>query len=440
MHSFSYIIYRRNCTQKPKCIYVLGEKRWLREEEYTVSNDLKDLSNCKKDGVCYSGLRNLGATCYVNSLLQVWFHNMFLRKAIYSWNPALDVKEIPFDSSKPFNPRSPIGQLQLVFARLQFGYNKFVDPSPFIKSLNLDVSQQQDAQEFCKLFLDFLEDDLACQENASVRNVVQDEFAGEYCYVTTCLNCSFESSTKSKFYELTLNIETSNSEKKGNRNVEDCLSQFFAKEILDGSNSYSCPRCRTKQSATRGIVLTKLPPTLNLQLLRFVYDRTQNVRRKLNCSIGFPEVLDMASYFPSGNNGSKVVYRLRAVLQHFGKSAHSGHYVAQIKDVKKNLWFKFNDESVVQLDTKNFRKALDNLDIVNDDEVCIIEPGVTKEVTRVKEGDRLSSENAYMLVYQLAERGKCTLLTTTTSSCIYLLIALCTCMYILLFFPLTLVR
>lgn len=340
----------------------------------------------------------------------MWFHNTFLRKAIYSWNPALDLKEFPFDSSKPFNPKSPIGQLQLVFARLQFGYNKFVDPSPFINSLNLDVSQQQDAQEFCKLFLDFLEVDLSSQENSSVRNVVQDEFAGEYFYVTTCLACGFESKSKSKFYELTLNIETSNSEKKGNRKVEDCLAQFFDKELMEGSNSYSCPVCKTKQSATRDIVLNKLPPTLNLQLLRFVYDRSQNVRKKLNCSIGFPELLDMAPYFPNGNNGSKVLYRLRAVLQHFGKSAHSGHYVAQIKDVKRNLWFKFNDESVRQLDTKNFRKALDNLDVSNDDEVCIIEPGASKEPPRVKEGDRLSSENAYMLVYQLAGRGKCTLL------------------------------
>lgn len=313
---------------------------------------------------------------------------------------------MPYDASQPFNPRSPIGQLQLIFSRLQFGYNKFVDPSPFIRSLNLDVSQQQDAQEFCKLFLDFLEDDLSTQVDPSVRNVVQNEFAGQYCYVTACITCGFESSTVSKFYELTLNIEGNNGEKKTLRRIEDCLSQFFDKEIMEGSNSYSCPNCQTKQPATRGIVLDTLPPTLNLQLLRFVYDRSQNNRKKLNCLISFPEILDMSPYFPAQNKGKKIIYNLRAVLQHFGKSAHSGHYVAQIKDADKNIWFKFNDETVGQIDTKHFRKTLDNLDN-NQDDICIIDTKVNKDASRSKEIDRLSSENAYMLVYQLAERGEC---------------------------------
>lgn len=44
-------------------------------------------------------------------------------------------------------------------------------------------------------------------------------------------------------------------------------------EKLDGENRYFCESCQSKQSATRRIKLHSLPPTLNLQLMRFVFDR-----------------------------------------------------------------------------------------------------------------------------------------------------------------------
>ena len=44
-------------------------------------------------------------------------------------------------------------------------------------------------------------------------------------------------------------------------------------EDLDGDNQYMCTQCDQKRDATRRIVLRHLPPVLNLQLLRFVYDR-----------------------------------------------------------------------------------------------------------------------------------------------------------------------
>ena len=48
---------------------------------------------------------------------------------------------------------------------------------------------------------------------------------------------------------------------------------FLKEEKLEGDNQYMCAGCNSKQNASRRIQLRKLPPVLNLQLLRFVFDR-----------------------------------------------------------------------------------------------------------------------------------------------------------------------
>lgn len=59
----------------------------------------------------------------------------------------------------------------------------------------------------------------------------------------------------------------------GNKTLDESLSEFLVEEKLEGADKYSCTVCKDKQEAVRFIKLNKLPPTLNLQLLRFVYDR-----------------------------------------------------------------------------------------------------------------------------------------------------------------------
>lgn len=47
----------------------------------------------------------------------------------------------------------------------------------------------------------------------------------------------------------------------------------WQEEKLEGDNRYFCESCQSKQNATRRIRLLSLPCTLNLQLMRFVFDR-----------------------------------------------------------------------------------------------------------------------------------------------------------------------
>ncbi len=55
--------------------------------------------------------------------------------------------------------------------------------------------------------------------------------------------------------------------------------------MMDGDNQYFCEDCDNKRDARRFIKLTDLPRVLNLQLLRFVYDRNTGTKKKLSNKI-----------------------------------------------------------------------------------------------------------------------------------------------------------
>ncbi|KAJ4439470.1 hypothetical protein ANN_07594 [Periplaneta americana] len=255
------------------------------------------------------------------------------KHAVYSWSPEEDPQEMANliqkrDEGQEYSPESSIGHLQLLFALLQFGKRRYVDPTSFILSLGLDTTTQQDAQEFSKLFISMLEERLSHQSSPLVKNIINDQFCGKYSYVTKCQQCGTESARPSMFYELELNIA-------GHKTLADCLEEFLKEERLEGADRYHCAVCMDKQDATRSITLERLPPVLNLQLMRFVFDRQKGCKKKLSSYLQFPENLDMSMYLQKPNGS--LLYVLSAVLIHCGHSANSGHYVEYaIRKVQDN--------------------------------------------------------------------------------------------------------
>lgn len=494
---------RKNC-KRILCLACF-DRSWIDNESPNTSGyDNYDTTNCEQkrtDLKTFVGLKNLGATCYVNCLLQLWFHNPALRKAIYEWekhgnsggstneqredvcasrmiqessvtNENKDhvttkrpLEEYQGESNSPAKKKSasderngapsetsknqnqllsstvattsasseistqgsrtresaktnPIEQLQLIFARLQFTNKKSIDPFNFIDSLALNAAEQQDAQEFGNLFMEFLEKSFADQKNSFVSKIIQNQFCGQYSYATICDHCKHRSLSDSKFYELDLGIQNIDT-------LHDSLTEYFRPRILDGK--YNCSNCQRAQSAHRKIILKSLPPTLNLQLLRFVYDVQRGTRQKLNSYIIFPEILDMSHFLKETDVGTKTstleassrnnnnyltyngsssksqsnIYILSAVLIHRGSSPHSGHYIAHIKDRITKDWYKFNDDSVERIGPQlQVSSDGENITIVEDKpQLFKVTDSNTGKTTRL-ESKSLKSKTAYMLVYQ----------------------------------------
>ncbi|KAJ3329488.1 hypothetical protein HDU76_007803 [Blyttiomyces sp. JEL0837] len=374
------------CRLNPNCVNNMGQNAWLGDGlalklNKKIADQTANLTEERRPMDIPSGLKNLAATCYVNALLQVLFHNPDFRRSVYryrfdhpddvrvSWVHTSVAKRILNQQQRD----NVMGELQRTFARMHLGQKRVCDPTNFVRALDLDHSTQQDAEEFNNLFMSAMDQLFSQQRDEALRNTVSELFEGLCRYVTTCCICKKKSCRDEKFRQLDLHI-------KEREDLHDYLQTYLKEEVLDNDNLLWCSDCQRNTPVTRKIELLELPPVLNIHLMRFEYDPKTNSKKKIAYPVRFPRKIDMRQMTTSATSDSNLNYELSAVLMHRGPSAHHGHFVATLWSQEQSKWFYFNDEEVQALDVLHFD-----------------EDGRSKKASS---DDSFSSKSAYILVYR----------------------------------------
>jgi len=193
-----------------------------------------------------------------------------------------------------------------------------------------------------------------------------DYFQGQFRNRLQCMTCGTTSTSYESFMSLSLPIP-------GERNTSkvtlyQCLDAFVKPEVLEKSEMWNCPRCKTLRQATKQLSLSRLPPVLLIHLKRFSIKGP--FTDKLETFVDFPtKGLDLSNYMPPplppGADKAQLPparpddprsqnppyrYDLYGVTNHFG-SLSSGHYTAFV--ASHGSWLSCDDSRVSETDGRD---------------------------------------------------------------------------------------
>ncbi|XP_009880761.1 PREDICTED: ubiquitin carboxyl-terminal hydrolase 2 [Charadrius vociferus] len=323
-----------------------------------------------------TGLRNLGNTCFMNSILQCLSNTKELRDYCLQNQYLRDLNN---------NSRMRTA-LMTEFAKLiqllwTSSPNDSVSPSEFKTQIQRYAPRfvgynQQDAQEFLRFLLDGLHSEVnrvlvrprastdtldhlpddeksrqmwrRYQEREDSR--IGDLFVGQLKSSLTCSECGYCSTAFDPFWDLSLPIP-----KKGYGEVTlmDCLRLFTKEDVLDGDEKPTCCRCKARTRCTKKFSIQKFPKILVLHLKRFSEARIRT--SKLTTFVNFQlKDLDLREFASQSCN--HAIYNLYAVSNHSGTTM-GGHYTAYCKSPISSEWHSFNDSRVTPMSSSHVRSS-----------------------------------------------------------------------------------
>lgn len=288
------------------------------------------------------GFRNLGNTCYLNSVLQC-----------LTYTPPLAnfcLRNLHSSVCKSWDGHCPFC---LVEKRILRSLNSDIPhdaPVNIQRSLELFAKhfrsgRQEDAHEFLRYLIEACND--VCVKLYKARNsqggkaskgepdtIVKDIFGGVLQSQVKCLSCEAESNKMDEIMDISLDILHASS-------LKEAFSRYFQSELLDGNNKYRCEKCKKLSTARKQMSIFQAPNVLVIQLKRF----EDSYGGKIDRSIIFEERLALSGHMCRDSQDVRPEYTLFGTIVHSGYSQDSGHYYAYVKDANSH-WYCCNDAHV----------------------------------------------------------------------------------------------
>uniref|UniRef100_A0A7N4UY75 Ubiquitin carboxyl-terminal hydrolase n=1 Tax=Sarcophilus harrisii TaxID=9305 RepID=A0A7N4UY75_SARHA len=323
-----------------------------------------------------AGLRNLGNTCFMNSILQCLSNTRELRDYCLQ---RLYLRDL--NSSSHAHTALMEEFAKLIQTIWTSSANDVVSPSEFKTQIQRFAPRfvgynQQDAQEFLRFLLDGLHNEVnrvTVRPKSNPENLdhlpdeekgrqmwrkyleredsrIGDLFVGQLKSSLTCTECGYCSTVFDPFWDLSLPIA-----KRGYPEVTlmDCMRLFTKEDVLDGDEKPTCCRCRARKRCIKKFSIQKFPKILVLHLKRFSESRIRT--SKLTTFVNFPlRDLDLREF--ASENTNHAVYNLYAVSNHSGTTM-GGHYTAYCRSPVTGEWHTFNDSSVTPMSSSQVRSS-----------------------------------------------------------------------------------
>ena len=356
---YNYYKDNQNKIKKDKINKRVEQVEILKKEELTLN--FNDIINKE------FGIKNIGNSCYINSTIQTLLHNEIFMENFVLKESKIKTKENTL-SLILWNIIKSINRLMLNSNKLIIDIRELIQ---YFKKKHPTFrgSKQNDAQEFCRVFLEDISLELNEIENIPEYNELPYQYEKDKLKLSEIYynnNIERENSIITRiFYSQIISTYTCDCnnilyafknimdiplllpDKTEYINLYDSLKLYFNQEKI--KVDAPCNKCKeSNKMNTKVIKISKHPKILIFSIQRILpYTNTKN-----NCYVNFPDTLDITDFidedlgkkYNSFNKSGKCIFNLYSVVNHFG-SLDFGHYNCFIKLKINNNWYEFNDSS-----------------------------------------------------------------------------------------------
>ena len=314
----------------------------------------------------YVGLKNAGATCYMNSVFQQLYMMKPLRNAVLSVTSTAVTEDEQKDSV--------FYQFQMMIASLAASHVDHYAPRGFWRAFKdydgepINVREHQDGFEFFTRLQDMIDSEfkkavaiasapgtdggaVAAPTNPppGVKGAMEAVLGGKFVNQVLCQKCpAHRSEREEDFVNISVDI-------RNKRDLNESLASYVSGELLEADNQWHCEQCGCNVDAVKRICFKQLPHTLCVHLKRFEFDYETMQRLKVKDRFEFPMRLDMSPFTVEGIEREAATaeaetagdapapvpelihpldhyqYKLVGVVVHSG-TAFAGHYYSYIRE------------------------------------------------------------------------------------------------------------
>ena len=352
------------------------------------NNNINDIKN--NNDPCLVGLTNIGATCYMNAVLQCFSNIKELTNYLFKPEVSKKIEDNKFSKNLSYVYLELLKHLWLIDkSNIEYyGENKSYSPYQFKNVLGKlnplflknEANDSKDLiifiQEKLHEELNFLFErqikmnnninnnqfiDKIVQHNffeffkANYKSKISDLFYGTQKTITTCESCGKATYNYQIFSNLIFPLEAIR-ESKGipkNRNntvyvsIEDCFDYNQQINYFRGQNQINCNNCRMM---TNAYYVTKIYIASNILII--ILNRGKGL--EFNVNLNIIEEINISKYIE--NNESPFCFSLIGAINHSGNSGQDGHFIAICKNKNDGQWYKYNDSIITKSNFNEIKK------------------------------------------------------------------------------------